>query len=63
MSNKRLYKSSVNRIFCGVCGGIAVYFDIDPTLIRLGGVLLACVSCGPAVVAYFVAAVVIPDPE
>ena len=50
-------------MLCGVCGGIAEYFNIDPTLIRLGGVLLACVSCGTAVVAYFVAAVIIPDPE
>ena len=36
MSNKKLYKSSVNRMLCGVCGGIAEYFDIDPTLVRLG---------------------------
>ena len=51
------------RKICGVCGGLGEYFNIDPTLIRLGGVLLACVSCGTAVVAYFVAAVIIPDPE
>ena len=31
MSNKRLYKSTVNCMLCGVCGGIAEYFDIDPT--------------------------------
>ena len=35
MSNKKLYKSSVNRMLCGVCGGIAEYFNIDPTLVRL----------------------------
>ena len=57
MEQKRLYRSVTNRKICGVCGGL------DPTLIRLGGVLLACVSCGTAVVAYFVAAVIIPDPE
>ena len=33
MSNKRLYKSTVNCMLCGVCGGIAEYFDIDPTLV------------------------------
>ena len=60
---KRLYRSVTNRKICGVCGGLGEYFNIDPTLIRLGGVLLACVSCGTAVVAYFVAAVIIPDPE
>ena len=30
MSNKRLYKSTVNCMLCGVCGGIAEYFDVDP---------------------------------
>ena len=63
MEQKRLYRSVTNRKICGVCGGLGEYFNIDPTLIRLGGVLLACVSCGTAVVAYFVAAVIIPDPE
>ena len=38
MRNKRLYKSSVNYMLCGVCGGIAEYFDIDPTLVRLAWV-------------------------
>ena len=56
MEQKRLYRSVTNRKICGVCGGLGEYFNIDPTLIRLGGVLLACVSCGTAVVAYFVAA-------
>ena len=63
MEQKRLYRSVTNRKICGVCGGLGEYFNIDPTLIRLGGVLLASVSCGTAVVAYFVAAVIIPDPE
>ena len=30
MSNKKLYKSSVNRMLCGVCGGIAEYFNMTP---------------------------------
>ena len=60
---RNFYGSVTNRKICGVCGGLGEYFNIDPTLIRLGGVLLACVSCGTAVVAYFVAAVIIPDPE
>jgi len=33
MENKRLYRSSVNTMLAGVCGGIAEYFNIDPTLI------------------------------
>ena len=40
MSDKRLYKSSENSMLCGVCGGIAEYFDIDPTLVRLAWVIL-----------------------
>ena len=48
MEQKRLYRSVTNRKICGVCGGLGEYFNIDPTLIRLGGVLLACVSCGTA---------------
>ena len=33
--NKKLYRSFANKKLCGVCGGIAEYFDLDPTLIRL----------------------------
>ena len=40
MEQKRLYRSRENRMICGVCGGIADYFNVDPTLIRLGLVLL-----------------------
>ena len=47
MSDKRLYRSSVNYMLAGVCGGIGEYFNIDPTLIRLAWV-------------YIIAAIVIP---
>ena len=56
---KRLYKIEEGKKLCGVCGGIAEYFNIDPTLIRLGLVLLACTGSG--ILAYFVAAIIIPD--
>ena len=61
MEQKKLYKSRDNRMICGVCGGIAEYFNIDPTLIRLGGALLACMSCGTGLLVYFIAAVIIPE--
>ena len=61
MEQKKLYKSRENRMICGVCGGIAEYFNIDPTLIRLGGALLACISCGTGLLVYFIAAVIIPE--
>ena len=59
MDEKRLTKSRTNKMICGVCGGIAEYFNIDPTLIRLGLVLLACTGSG--ILAYFIAAIIIPD--
>ena len=37
---KKLFRSRENRMICGVCGGVAEYFNIDPTLVRLG----ACCS-------------------
>ena len=36
---KRLYKSDKDKKVCGVCGGIANYFDVDPTVIRLAWVI------------------------
>lgn len=61
MEPKRLYRSRENRMVCGVCGGLADYFSIDPTLVRLGLVLLMAISCGTGLLAYFIAAVIIPD--
>ena len=60
MSDKRLYRSSVNYMLVGVCGGIAEYFNIDPTLIRLAWIILTCMNCGTGIVAYIIAAIVIP---
>lgn len=59
MSDKRLYRSRGNRMLCGVCGGIGEYFNVDPTIIRLAFVLFGCIGTG--IVAYFIAAVIIPD--
>ena len=59
MEPKKLYRSRKERMICGVCGVIAEYFNIDPTLIRLGLVLLACTGSG--ILAYFIAAIIIPD--
>lgn len=56
---KRLYKSSTDKKIDGVCAGIAEYFEIDPTLIRLLWVL-ATAFVGAGVLAYIVAAIVMP---
>ncbi len=63
MSNdyKELRKSATNKTLCGVCGGIGEYFKVDPTLIRLIWIIVACCSAGIGFIGYFVAAVIIPD--
>ncbi|MBE5973835.1 MAG: phage shock protein PspC [Lacrimispora sp.] len=55
---KKLYRSDTDKMLCGVCGGIAEYFDVDPTIIRLLWAILACTGSG--IVAYIIAAVIIP---
>lgn len=58
---KKLYRSNRNKMLCGVCGGIGEYFDIDPTIVRLVWAILACTATG--IVAYIIAAVIIPREE
>jgi phage shock protein PspC (stress-responsive transcriptional regulator) len=57
-NQKRLYRSDTDKMLCGVCGGIAEYFSVDATIIRLLWVLLTC--SGPGILAYIIAAVIIP---
>jgi len=58
--DKRLYKSSTNRVLCGVCGGIGEYFNIDPTIIRLLCLMLIC-GWGSGLLVYLIAAIIIPE--
>ena len=56
---KKLYLSKTDKKLAGVCGGIAEYFEVDSTLVRLGLVIL--VACfGTGLLAYILAALVIP---
>jgi phage shock protein C len=57
---RRLYRSQKNRILMGVCGGLGAYFNIDPVIVRVIAVLLLIPGVIPAVIAYFVLALVIP---
>lgn len=57
---KRIYKSATDKKLCGVCGGIAEYFDIDPTIVRLAWVVFTLLG-GSGILAYIIAAIVIPD--
>ncbi|NNF03755.1 MAG: PspC domain-containing protein [Rhodothermales bacterium] len=62
MATGRLKKSSHDRVIAGVCGGIAEHFDMDPTLVRAGYVLLSVLSTGfPGLLVYIVLAFVMPD--
>ena len=59
METKRLTKSDDNRVLCGVCGGIARFFGVDPTLVRLATVLLV-VPGGMSLWVYIIAALIMP---
>ncbi len=58
--NKRLYKSTTDKKICGVCAGIAEYFDLDPTIIRLAWVVFTLFG-GSGILAYIIAAIVMPS--
>ena len=57
--NKRLNKSKTDVMICGVCGGLAEYFEVDPTIVRLIAVVLIF-GWGSGLLAYLVAAIIIP---
>ena len=54
--NRKLYRSNTNKIICGVCGGLGEYLGVDPTIVRLVWVLIAC--SGTGLLAYIIAAVI-----
>ena len=57
---QRLYKSNTNKIFCGVCGGLGEYFEIDPVVVRVGWILFCAMGFG-GIIAYIIAAFVMPN--
>ena len=60
MMKKRLYKSATDKKLCGVCAGIAEYFELDPTVIRLAWVVFTLLG-GAGVIGYIIAAIVMPQ--
>lgn len=58
---RRLHRSRSERMLAGVCGGIAEYLRVDPTLVRVGFAVLAIITWGVALVAYAVAWVIMPE--
>ncbi|AUG56999.1 PspC domain-containing protein [Acetivibrio saccincola] len=59
---KRITRSRRNKVIEGVCGGIAEYFGIDPTIVRLG-FLISIFFGGTGILAYIVAVIVIPEED
>ncbi len=59
--NKKLYRSRDQRMWAGVCGGIAEYFDIDVTLVRLLWAIACIPSLGTAFIIYIIASIIIPQ--
>ncbi|MDP4281222.1 MAG: PspC domain-containing protein [Bacteroidota bacterium] len=60
MEPKRLFRSNTNKVIGGVCGGLAEYFDMDPTLVRIIFVILA-VCAGGGVLIYLILWLVTPE--
>ena len=59
---KRLYKSATDKKISGVCAGIAEYFDIDPTIVRVLYVVLSLFTTAfPGLIVYIVLALVMPE--
>lgn len=57
---KRLYKIEQGKKIAGVCGGIAEFFDVDATIIRLAWIVFCCCG-GSGLLAYIIAALVMPN--
>jgi phage shock protein C len=58
--NNRLYRSRTDRVIAGVAGGMAESWDLDPSIVRIGWVLLALLSIGVFLLIYLIMAVIVP---
>lgn len=56
----RLYRSESDKILGGVCGGIAEFYDIDPSLVRIGAALIV-LGTGFGIFAYLLAWLIVPS--
>lgn len=57
--NKKLYRSNSDKKLFGVCGGIAEYFNVDSTIVRLIVIVIA-LACGVGLIGYLLAALIMP---
>ena len=56
----RIHKSAKDRKVCGVCGGVAEWLGVDPTIIRIAWAVLCC-GWGTGILLYFICALVLPE--
>ena len=59
METKKLYRSDTDKMIAGICGGLAEYFDVDPTIMRLIFVALSLMG-GPGLILYIIMWIVVP---
>ncbi|MGE5276326.1 MAG: PspC domain-containing protein [Acidobacteriota bacterium] len=63
-SQRRLTRSNRHKMIAGVCGGLAEYFGLDPTVVRVAYVLISIISVAfPGILAYIVLMFVMPPPD
>jgi phage shock protein C len=60
-TSRRLYRSRQDRKIAGICAGLAEYFGMDPTIMRVAWVIFAFLSAGLAILLYLVLIFVIPE--
>ena len=59
-NQKRLYRSNSDKMFLGVCAGLAKYFSLDPTLVRVGWAILTVLGVGSPILIYLLMAFIVP---
>jgi phage shock protein C len=57
---RRLYRSRKDKMIAGVCGGLAKYFNVDPTVVRLIFVAFAVLPGPNGIVAYIIMSLIVP---
>ena len=57
---KKLYRSRDEQMLAGVCGGLAAYFEVDPTLVRLLFVAAVLLGLGGTILVYFLMMIIVP---
>jgi phage shock protein PspC (stress-responsive transcriptional regulator) len=60
-NNKRLYRSRKGQMVAGVCSGLAEYFNVDVTLVRLIWAVVSVFTLGIGVAAYLAAWIILPE--